>query len=826
MSIKTKFYHILLWVFAGIIGLFALAIVVIPPMIDLNSLKPKIESIIFNETGVKAQIHGNINFSLMGNPTIVAHNISIPNGVISSCEFRIPLRDIFDIQNANINSDIIINGASFVADKILPYKNHANLIINDSKLQFLNKEYSILHATFSYNSVFAIVRTDQHKYEINLKGNEFTIKNKNNNLDLSGILFDNGTARGNISITAQNINRWFEFEKPKIEGTFPITAKINWNGNYGVNFDDISAKGITGRIALQEDGHKIINLSSKSADIDMGFVLTDTTILQDSSFNIDFSGKIKFLDKTFNHLSVSTEGKIDKILVHHVIADDLVIYDGYIDALGAHNLHISMKENGKDAGCGVFTGTPDHWSCKNFYYDDTFFGDIIVTNNHFVINTKSNKPIPDINMVINSAKRISNSGIINFNFIDTLGTITINPKNISIKYDYANHKTLRWAKINLPFLPEFMKDEIGNIIWQEDTIVFVPDSKTWYLTMDNNRFMLSGDSYKKWLSDLDLTPLQDWPYKISGNYKNGNISNLEIEMAKQKFTGSATGNFITLKTNILNIDNFISKTFIDNYEELSFFTVSPITIPFGINIELSLSANAIIYDGEKYDNFVYSLKQNKQTFSISDSDKGNLLAVLKKENLNYNIDIQLNKFVFKDKLLPSNLPLNIADTSVTAEMHLKTNGKIAHDVVNNLHGTFDISFDGGILYGIGTNEFYASAQNIKTLDAEYALAKALETGETPIKKMRIIGDYEQGNITTTSPLTLSLKHVDVLGTMEIVNNNMLANLKLVLRGTAPSPQPIDLKIYPDNHREFSLSEIMLNFDPEYMRAFTKTHNQF
>ncbi|MBR5904073.1 MAG: hypothetical protein IKZ49_00895, partial [Alphaproteobacteria bacterium] len=545
----------------------------------------------------------------------------------------------------------------------------------------------------------------------------------------------------------------------------------------------------------------------------------------DSLFFIDFYGKIKFLDKTFNHLSVSTEGKTDKIIINKIIADDMMISGGYIDVLGAHNLNIRMKENGKDVSC-IFNGTPTIWSCKNFSYDNTFYGDIIVENNSFVINTKSNKPIPDINMVINSAKRISDNGVINFNFIDTLGTININKKNISIKYDYANNKTLRWAKINLPFLPDFMLDEIGNIVWQDSKIVFVPDSKTWYLTIDNDKFILSGDSYKKWFSNIDLISLQDWPYKISGNYKNGNISNLEIEIANHNFNGSATGNFITLKTNVLNIDNFISKQFLNDYEQLSFFTISPITIPFGLDMHISLSANTLIYDEEQYNNFIYSLKENIQTFSISDSNKGNLLATLTKNNLNYDIDVQLNKFVFKENLLPTNLPLNISDTTITAEIHLKTNGKIANDIINNLHGTFDASFDGGILYGLGTNDFYASAQNITTLNAEYALAKALESGETPIKKLRMIGDYEHGNIKTTLPFTLSLKHVDIMGTMEIIDNNMSSDMKLVLRGTAPSPQPIDLKIYPNNHREYSLSEIMLNFDPEYMRSFTKSHDKF
>ena len=55
---------------------------------------------------------------------------------------------------------------------------------------------------------------------------------------------------------------------------------------------------------------------------------------------------------------------------------------------------------------------------------------------------------------------------------------------------------------------------------------------------------------------------------------------------------------------------------------------------------------------------------------------------------------------------------------------------------------------------------------------------------------------------------------------------MTTKLKLVLRGTSTDPEPIDLTIYPDNRREFSLSEIMLHFDPEYMRGFVKSHIMF
>ena len=92
--------------------------------------------------------------------------------------------------------------------------------------------------------------------------------------------------------------------------------------------------------------------------------------------------------------------------------------------------------------------------------------------------------------------------------------------------------------------------------------------------------------------------------------------------------------------------------------------------------------------------------------------------------------------------------------------------------------------------------------------------------------MRIIGTYNSGDIETTKPLSLALKHTDAFGAIQIKNKEMTADLKLILRGTSPVSAPIDLTIYPNNKRKYSLSEIMLSFDPEYMRSFIQSHNKF
>ena len=232
------------------------------------------------------------------------------------------------------------------------------------------------------------------------------------------------------------------------------------------------------------------------------------------------------------------------------------------------------------------------------------------------------------------------------------------------------------------------------------------------------------------------------------------------------------------------------------------------------------------YNNKKYNNFIYSLHDDTQTFSISGSKHGNMLTKIKRHNTKYELNIQLNKFVFDKTLLPLNMPLNISDTAITADIKLDTSGKIAHDIIDNLKGTFDASFEGGKLYGFGFDDFYASAKQLTLLNSEYFLSKALNGGTTTIKKMHLIGTYESGDIKTLHPFVISMKHVDASGMFEIKNNEMNADLDIVLRGTSPEPESIELTINSDNKREFSLSDMMLNFDPEYMRTFIQTHEKF
>ena len=92
--------------------------------------------------------------------------------------------------------------------------------------------------------------------------------------------------------------------------------------------------------------------------------------------------------------------------------------------------------------------------------------------------------------------------------------------------------------------------------------------------------------------------------------------------------------------------------------------------------------------------------------------------------------------------------------------------------------------------------------------------------------MRIIGQYVNGAFETTTPLQISARHSDIIGTLKLDNSGMDVQLNISMRGTSPDTTSVFLTIAPNGRRGYSLSEIMQNFDPAYMRSFIKSHDKF
>lgn len=783
-----------------------------------------IENAIATQTNVEAKLNGDIHFSLLSGAKIVAHDVNVPTAQIGSVMLSIPFGDLFNLKNPHIQPSVTVYDADINIVQLSPANFNHTVNIYDSNIHFMGRDFHIISAKMQNNKFHGIIRTQHHKYDVEFSGNTFHITNKNNNLDIVGNFFDNGTMRGHMSFETDNLSSWLDIAYPKISGKMDVSLNFEWDGGHGFKYTNIRAGNIIGNIETKPNGIKLIQLESDNINFDFSSLLNFENALDETQYDLDFRGNLKFMNQTFNHVRIKVIATNNTLYITNIIADDIAISGGYINSNGAHDILITMPFDGGESTC-LFSGTPNNWKCAPYSYGD-INGNLSINNNSFDMTIKSDNKMPKTGILNERINKLGTHGNIKFEFSDAAGTYHITPEKKEPSFTFANNKTLSWANITLPFIPGFMNNDIGDFTWHGSVMNFIPHNKKWSIQIDGKKFVLNGQSAHTWTPNIDMRAINDMPYIISGVYDNGKISDLKIDLSGTIFSGSVNGNNITLHTDLLNLDKFISDEFIARYEELEFLTNAPILIPFDINANISLSADKIIYQDIEYSNFVYSLKNNAIVFSITDNARGNILVTIEKDKTNYDIFAQMNKFVIGGELLNKNMPLNLRDTMITAEIHMNTSGQIAHDIWYNMRGEMDLSFDGGTIVGLGLDDFYSAAKDLTKLNMEFALSRALNGGETQLKNMQIIGRYENGNFITTTPLSISTRHVNGRGTIEIENGEMYTALDLTMRGTSPSPSTIQLDIMPDGTRRYALSEIMINFDGDYLREFIKTHNKF
>ncbi len=825
MPIKPRHKRRTLWVIIILFALVITGLLVLPSFINLNKMRGRIESAIFAQTGVTTQIDGDITFGVLGRTTIIAHDVRLPHGTAKKLAFKIPFMGLFNPMGTTLNGEISATGARINLTSLAALNLKYDLAVHDSIVRFMDKDYYIINGVFKKGTFNGLVRTGQHKYDIRFHDKEFTVKNGNLNLNIHGELYPSGAASGTLEISTDKINSWFEFSEPKITRHVNLVTDFWWDGEYGFKFYDIKANNVQGNIDLESNGWRNINLSSDNTDFDFTFLARPNSILKNTRINIDFMGNLKFENRDFRHIKIDAVGTEQYVQIKEILADDTIFTGGTIDDKGAHDIMIKTNIDGTPTQC-LFSGTPDKWECQKFKYGD-ISGVIKSNKNSIVANVTSNSKITTEEIARYVARMGRKNANIKFKFANIGGRLILDKNGSKTEYDYVYGKNLHWLNPHIKLLPDFMMQDTGNIIWTDKTMSFIPNSGEWSLTLQDNFFYLTGTSIKKWLPNIDLRSINDFAYVASGFYNDhGDISDLTIKLGGHVFTGSANSKGITLHTDTLVLDTFLNQDFFDHYEEMEFLANAPILLPFELDRNIYLTADTLIYNADAYKNFVYALKSGTQTFSITDNSRGNLLATIIRERSEYDIFMQLNRFVINGELLRRNFPLNIADTSITAEMQLHTSGHIAHDIWYNMTGDMDLTFDGGYLNGIGLDEFYANAINLSRLNVEDYLITALESGTTRIKNMRIIGKYERGNFATTTPLTISVRHADIIGALNITDNLMTAKLDISLRATAPDAVTVSVAVAPNGRRSYSLSEIMRYFDPAFMREFIKTHDRF
>lgn len=824
MIIKPHHRRRTFWAFIVTIGIIAIGLLVAPNFINLNKLRPHLESAIFAQTGVNLKINGNVNFGFLGTTHIIAHDIKTPNGHTDILAVNLPFSSLFDLENVELGTITVYRPyIDLHSLSMLQLKYH--MAVNNATLHFMGKDYQIIRGMF-YNGTFdGQIRTGQHKYDMSFQGSEFKIKNKNLKLNITGEYFPSGGAAGILEINTNKINSWFGFSEPNITHNVNLTTNFYWDGGYGFKFTDIVANNVRGNIIIESNGWHTINLTSDNTSFDFSFLSKPTKLMENTTLNIDFYGDLVFNNRRFEHVKIDAVGTEEYIQINKIIADSSSFTGGTIDKNGGHEIMIRTVIDDKKTEC-LFSGTYDDFECQEFVYGD-ISGRLKYKNKILDADITSNRKL-DLQELESYIKRIGAiRATVHFKFSNMGGVFTKTNKGSNITYDYIYGKTLAWLNPHMKSLPEFMLNAPGNMVWSGDSFSFTPNTNDWSLTLHDNFFYISGKDIKRWFPDLDLRTINSHEYIITGFYNNkGDVSDLTIKIAGHTFTGNADKRSLTLHTDKLYIDVFLTPEFFERYEELEFLTNSPILLPFEFTKNIYLTADTLVYGDNSYNNFVYSLKSGTQTFSITDNARGNLLATIIKEHSAYDIFIQLNKFLVNGNLLSTQFPLNIADTSITAEINLKTHGHIAHDIMYNMMGDVDLTFDGGYITGIGIDQFYMDTDNLTRLNVEDRIMIALESGTTRLKNMRVIGEYKNGNFTTTKPIELSIRHATAVGMLDITDNAMNAKFDITMRAVAPDAVTVSLTVAPNGRRGYSISELMRYFDPAFMRSFIKTHDKF
>ena len=825
MNIKPRHKRRFFWTMVSLIGIAIIGIICIPPFINLNKMKPILQDKLYEQTGLRATINGDINFSLLGSTTIVAHDITIPNGKIASISFSLPLKQIFNLQNATLNKTIGIHNGKIKITNPYPYDTPHQVNIYNTTVDFMNHDYQIVRGTLGSNKFNGQIRTAQHKYDISFDNGEFIVLNSNDNLHIRGTLFPGGGAAGEMSIATNDINKWFEFENPKILEPVSLSMDFNWDGQYGFDFTNIHANNYFGDIKLFPNGYKNLNFTSTNANLDLSFIANDKSMINNSQINFDLSGNIKFKQKVYSKFQISADGVKNTLQLKTVVADDIELFGGTYDTNGLHNTRLVVNNLPENFSCAKFSGTTKKWDCANFTYGN-IYGDISYDNGVFHISATSRDKMPNQQSIRNMISYIGDTGTLDFTFENMSGTMVITPNQMIPKYKFAKHTTLNNIGLNLKFLPDFMYTTYGTFTTQGNQKTFVAENNSWTLRVSDKDFNISGNNFKNWLPNIDLRFLKNMPYAISGIYNDDAIGDLNIMIGGHIISGVATKSGLTLKTQMLNIDKFMNELFTTRFDEQKFLTNHPLATLFELPVNISLSADSVIWNGQEYKNFVYTLKPDTQVFSISDSARGNLLGIIEKKKFDYDISIQLNKFQWDGNFLTFYTPLNVSNSMISGEAKLHTSGQTANDIIYNLVGDIDISFTGGEIQGFGFDEFYASAPELNILNTEYALSSILESGTTRLKRLKIVGKYNNGNFETTEPLTISMPHVDGVGALFINNNIVTGTFEFVMRGTAIKPATVEISINEKNKRYYSLSEILKNIDVGYMRAFVNSNTTF
>jgi len=780
---------------APVLALLLPAYIIAPPLIPLDGFREDFSTALAKATGMPVAIKGGARMSLLGHPMLSLQNVVIGGANIKTLRFRISWASVFDLANARIASAIKIDGANFTLTDLAAPRFTGRMLLTNSTVEYAGKKYDIASADISPGRIVARIGTESRKYGIDLDGDKFKISDRGGGLEISGVIETSEIgavkAHGNIAVETRDINAMFGFAYPKISEKTNARADWWWDGGKNLYVKNISGKSggasFGGEIKLSANGAGGLDMEIESARFEKG------------------------------DMSITVSG-------------------GRISGGAAHKVGVAFyqKNPARSAHC-EFSGNPKVWECGAWSVigrDMTASGRLSVSETEYIMSFKSEDAGPEIGMLDGLKKYMgARSGTVEFALPSVSGVARINGDKIEMEYMAANARLRDMPRA--PPLPESMLDARGNLSARiaADAASFDFDSMDWSLSMEGSgRFSIDHKDGGNLLAALTGKKALDFimpraALSASGVYKGGAIMNLTVRLGDMEFEGMYFGGALTLKTKHLDMDKILNAQWFDKIEDNQYLSADPLLAPFGFGTNLAITADKITLMGATYAGFVYSLNSESQKMSVGDSGSGSLLLTISKNRSRYRYLVQSNRFFVKGELFSASSPVNVRGATVTARGEMESYGQTRYDIWRNMSGTVEVSLDGGTVIGLGTDGFYANALKMGRSDAENAVRRALSGGETEIKEMEISGEYSGGDFRTTRPFLLTARHTDITGNFKVQGGEASIAANVVMRGTAPVPRPIALTITGAG-RNYSLSDIMRNFDMDYLREFATEHRKF
>lgn len=819
---KPRYKRRLILIFLSFISIIFLCVILIPPYINLNYIKPYLERNLTNTLNQDVIIDGDIHFTLIGHFALTAKNVYVSSGKIDNIKIRFSYLDIFNIKKANYKGYLYIDKANLQINNLSNTTFKNPIKITNSILNYNKQNIHINEIDLRNGNLNGTISIKNNKYNVNYNNNLLYFYDQN--LKITGKI-ENKKLIGNIKLVTDNIKQYLNI--PFYNQLFDLKSELYVDKD-SIKLINIQDKNINGNIEIDKKTQNI-NLEMNNININLQEILNSDLISKKNTYlKLKMNGQIKLNNFDFQNMNIDvyTKSNITPaiIYINNIKTDMFEIDKGIIQKNFIKGLNITKIKDNTKFSCN-FTGTFDDFKCNPLIIDD-MTGNLEVNQNKFKAKIISNKDYNSkLNDIIDKIKANKYSGEIDFTFNDISGILKINSNTEQANYKFAKNKDLNWLAKNFTFLPKTMCKEKGDFVFNNNNFTFTPYSKSFVLIINNNEFQITGNNFKQLFPNIDLQFLKDKEYTLTGNFNEDNIDNLKVEISNHIFYGTINKNYINLTTNVLDLNTFVNKNFIQNFDELQFLIKEPLLTLFDLNKSISFSANSVIYDKNIFNQFVYSIKENSNTISVTDNTNGNILLNINKYKNIYEINIKLNNFYLKDNLLDKKNHFNIIDTYISGDINLKTFGLISYDIRNNLSGNANLILNKGFITNLNIDNFYRNIDNITKSNIEMVLSNLFDNGNTFIKNLKIIGNYDKGIFKTISPFELSIRHGSIFGDISI-NKILSGNIDILLRGISPDSTPITLNINNLGKYSFSTEELIKNLDLDFLQEFIKTHKQF